>query len=205
MTESNQPRERDRDGEQWKRPRGETDTQTNGSAASLQQPGPSPTLTGIVFPSCWDQAVFLSCCVDVFAIQGHGIDLSSLKGDRKGDRAGGCRDLTEVPGLGLLGALASGSLPWGTPALVGQRAACRTRGLRYPALALHPWGSAAPVAGPCSGQNGALPLPAQGLPARRGPGHRAVPPPHLAKGWPTAQVQYVFVECVCECMNEPSL
>lgn len=67
MTESNQPRERDRDGELWKRARGETDTE-NLSAASSQQPGPSPTLTGIVFPCCWDQAVFLSCCVDVFAI-----------------------------------------------------------------------------------------------------------------------------------------
>lgn len=54
-------------------------------AASQQRPGgPATTLTGIVLSSGWNQAVFLSCLVDVLALQGHSINFPSLKWDRKG-------------------------------------------------------------------------------------------------------------------------
>lgn len=47
----------------------------------------APALTGIVLPSCWNQAIYLPRCVNVLALQGHSVDLPSLQGDRKSGQA----------------------------------------------------------------------------------------------------------------------
>lgn len=94
--------------------------------------GGAGILTGILFSSRWDQAVHLSCRVDVLTFQGHSINMASLP---KTERGSGWQKSLEMAGLfpsrGKEGFVSCGSLPLGVP-LAGRIPLCSSLSLPAP-------------------------------------------------------------------------
>lgn len=98
--------------------------------------GGAGILTGILFSSRRDQAVRLSCCVDVLTFQGHSINMASLPQTEGGS---GWQESLEMagpfPSRGKEGFVSSASLPLGVP-LAGRIPLCSS--LSLPALMKRP-------------------------------------------------------------------